>query len=172
MKFEFKNKYLSVLSNTFNGEKYYFFKEKDKVVILPYAFTEDGLSVITLLEPITIWGRNNEMTAVQGSIEDGEQPHKCAERELLEETGFNCPYNEKDWTSLGKLHYTKSSVSKRYYFLVDITNSEKVKKTTDGSQFEKYTGVAVTSPQSVKLSADLQLHYLIQKLNEKLKGGD
>lgn len=169
MKFEFKNRYLSVLSDTFNGEKYYFFKEPDKVVILPYTFTESGLKIIGLIEPITIWGRNNEMTVVQGTIDSGENPHDCAVRELLEETGFSCPYDNDKWTFVGKYHYNKSSVAKRYFFLVDITESEKVQKTTDGSAFERNTGVLVTSPESAKVSSDIQLHFLINKLNEKIK---
>lgn len=172
MRYEFKNKYLSVLSNVFNGEKYYFFKEPDKVVILPYAFTQSGLSIIALVEPISIWGRDSELTAVQGSKEEGENPHDCAVRELLEETGFHCPYNDKEWTFIGKYHYTKSSVSKRYYFLVDISNSEKIQKTTDGSEFERMTSVVVSSPKMAEISSDMQLHFLVKCLIEKLSANE
>lgn len=149
------------------GDSYQFTKDCDKVVILPYYIINGKPNIITLIEPIKLWGRKKEVTCVTGSLEVDEDPKACAVRELLEETGVSCEWGN-NWDYVGKFNHNKGSVDKRHLFLVDVTGKEIQKKKTDGSWFEKNTTTTISGFEILDLSTDIFLHLLSQKLKEKM----
>lgn len=98
-------------------ENFFIDDNSDSVQILPV--TEDG-HVITVQQ----FRAGIEMETVElpgGSLEKGEDPLKAAERELLEETGF-----EGELTFLGKVNYNPYSTGNRYMFVAE--NCKKVER--------------------------------------------
>jgi 8-oxo-dGTP pyrophosphatase MutT (NUDIX family) len=167
MNVEYKNNWFSVISTESGGNPFYYVKERDKVVILPYYIRDGVLQVITLIEPISIWGKKREITAVTGTIDKGESPYDSAPRELQEELGLVCEYS-KVWTYLGEFHYNKGTQGTRHLFLVDVTGCKATPKSTDGSWFENNTKIMVSGVEDLILSTDLHLHYLLARLQEHL----
>ena len=164
----FSNDYLQVLSNKNKGdEEYYFTKQSDKVVILPYCKYKGEWCVLTLMEPILLWGRRKEITAITGSIEKGEDPDKTAIRELEEEMGIITEWGDH-WTFVGEFYPQKSTVDCRYMYLVDISSAEIGEKPTDGSYFEKVAKTVLSELNIEGISQDLALCFLIEKLKNKL----
>lgn len=150
------------------GDSFYYFSESDKVVILPYFVYLGNVKIVCLIEPVSTWGRDKELTAITGSIEDYETPEKSAVRELEEEAGIIVPFNDK-WIELGEFNVSKSLSSKRHHYLVDIGNAEFSEKVdTDGSFFEKKTKRYVVSPDVYIHSSDLSFRYMVEKLKEEL----
>ena len=172
MNVEYSNKWVSVLSEGNGEDKYYYVHQKNKICILPYIYEEGDLKIVTLLEPISIWDstRKKQLTCVQGTIDEGENPLETAPRELMEETGFDVPLegNEERYDYLGYFNFSKGNDSHRHLFLCDVTGSKRKKKTTDGSEFEKKTKIMISDSEPLKLSTDLTLNYLYSKLKEKL----
>lgn len=173
MNVEYSNKWINIISDGEGDEKYFYVNEPLKICILPYIQEDDELLIVSLIEPISIWDedRSREITCVQGTIEDGDDPIETAPRELYEETGFNAPLPEfKDrYTYVGKYNFSKSSDSHRYLFLVDVTGMERGKKTTDGSDFEKRTKIMVSKPTILEESTDMTLQFLYHCLKQKLE---
>jgi len=170
MNVEYDNQYISVISDGEGESKYYYISEPLKICILPYLYKDNNLSIVSLIEPISIWGRKREISCVQGTIDDFEDPVETAPRELFEETGFKAPLPEyKDrYTYLGKYNFSKSSDSHRYLFLCDVTDLERGKKATDGTKFEKNTKIVISSPEILKECTDITLHFMYQSLKQKL----
>lgn len=172
MNVEYSNDYISVISDGEDENKYYYVNQPLKICILPYIKSEDGLKIVTLIEPVNIWenDRERELTCVQGTIEDGEDPVKTAPRELMEETGFDASLPEyKDrYTFIGKYNFSKSSDSHKYLFLCDVTDIDREKKTTDGSDFEKNTKIMISSPDALEYSTDMTLMFMYKCLEDKI----
>ena len=98
-------------------ENFFIDDNSDSVQIFP--ITDDG-RVITVQQ----FRPGIEMETVElpgGGLEDGEDPMKAAERELLEETGF-----EGEMTFLGKANYNPYSTGVRYMFAAN--NCKKVER--------------------------------------------
>lgn len=173
MNVEYSNKWINVLSDGEGDSKYFYINEPLKISILPYIQQDGELFIVSLIEPITIWDekRTKQISCVQGTIEDGEDPVQTAPRELYEETGFDAPLPEfkERYTYVGKYNFSKSSDSHRYLFLVDVTGIDRGKKTTDGSEFEKKTKIMVSKPNLLKESTDMTLQFLYHCLKQKLE---
>lgn len=166
----FKNDYLKVISaKNEDGGEYYFTMQNDKVVVLPYTIRNKKVNIFTLMEPIKLWGRKKEITAVTGSLEEGEDPHKCAVRELKEEIGIYAPWGSA-WEYLGEFYPQKSTVDCRHLYLVDVTNQTIVGKPTDGSWFEQVTNRVLSDLDIQNMSRDVVLHYMIERLKNKFQG--
>jgi 8-oxo-dGTP pyrophosphatase MutT (NUDIX family) len=166
----YKNPWFSVVTTPIEEGELFFVTQRDKVVILPY-YTDvqtGSLKLVTLIEPIQLWGRKKEITAITGTIDKGENPFECAPRELNEETGLICEYGD-NWDYLGEVHFDKGTVGTRYLFLVDVTGCKAEPKKTDGSSFEKNTKVMVSTFEELSLCTDLHLLYMSEKL-KKIKG--
>lgn len=165
----YMNKWMSVNRQTNpNGESFYYFKEPDKVVILPYFYYLEKPYIVCFLEPVSTWGRDKEVTALTGTVEDSDSPEKTAVRELEEEAGVIVPFDNHKWVDIGELNVSKSLTSHRYHYLVDIGDSDFGKRNTDGSYFEKNTKMYTVPLDTVQHSNDLSFHYLVLKLKEHL----
>lgn len=116
-----------------------------------------------------LYGNNRkaEITAVSGTIEDGEEPSQAAIRELREETGLIVDDSSR-WSYLGGFNHAKSAVSKRHLFLVDVNGVDAEPKSTDGSYFEKNTKNMIADESILEFSSDLTLHLLYSSLKLKL----
>ena len=173
MNVEYSNKWINIISNGEGDNKYFYVNEPLKICILPYFKHQDELYIVSLVEPISIWDgdRNRQLTCVQGTIEDGDDPLETAPRELFEETGYKAELPEyKDrYTYVGKFNFSKSSDAHRHLFLVDVSGIERGKKTTDGSEFEKKTKIIISKPDVLKESTDMTLHFLYYCLKQKLE---
>lgn len=164
----FSNEWLQLFrAENENGEQYQFTKDSDKVIVLPYHFINQKPHIITLIEPVKLWGRQKELTCVTGTLDEGENERECAVRELEEETGVVCPWGD-EWDYIGRFNFNKGSVDERHLFLVDVTGKEIRKKTGDGSWFEKNTQTLLSDFKVTSLSTDIYLHFLIEKLKNKL----
>ena len=98
-------------------ENFFIDNNNDSVQILPV--TEDGY-VITVQQ----FRPGIEQETVElpgGGLEEGEDPMKAAQRELLEETGF-----EGEFQFLGKVNYNPYSTGSRHMFVAQ--NCKKVEK--------------------------------------------
>lgn len=166
MEIVYKNSWFSViLDDSVQDAEFYYTKHPDKVVILPYLYTSEGITLICLQEPIKIWnGKSKEMTAITGTIDSGETPHQTAIRELEEEAGLMLNYKPEDWSYLGAYNCDKGTQSKRHMFIVNVTDAKAKKKTTDGSWFEKNTRVILCKPDDISTSSDLALHFLLKNI--------
>jgi hypothetical protein len=167
----FKNKWVSLIekTNPDSGDKYTIFKESDKVMVLPYFISNGKLYVIYLLEPINIWRNNKaELTCISGTIEPNENHFDTAIRELAEESGI-VQEDKSKWEFLDSMFHSKSATSQRFLYLVDISDSDIVRKSTDGSWFEKNTKNVVSeiSTEMKKLSKDIYFHFMINYLETK-----
>lgn len=168
----FSNEWLQLFrARNSNGEEYQFTKDSDKVVILPYYMINGDPHIITLIEPIKLWGRRGEITCVTGTLEEGENLRTCAVRELKEETGIGCEWGN-DWSYVGKFNHNKGSVDKRHLFIVNTTDKKVGKEIGDGTWFEKNTTTTITDFKIVELSTDIYLHLLVEKLKNKLDGNN
>lgn len=166
----YRNKWMSVVNklNT-SGDSFYYFSEADKVVILPYFYHLGSVKIVCLIEPVSTWGRDKELTAITGSVEEYETPEQSAVRELEEEAGIIVPFDSDKWIELGEFNVSKSLSSKRHHYLVNIGNAEFSDHIeTDGSFFEKKTKKYVVSTNVVKHSSDLSFNFLAIKLREHL----
>lgn len=173
MNVEYSNKWINIISDGEGDDKYFYVNEPYKISILPYIYKDNNLSIVALMEPITIWDptKKRQISCVQGTIDDGEDPIETAPRELFEETGFKAPlpdYKDK-YVYLGKFNFSKSSDSHRHLFLCDVTGIKREKKTTDGSTFEKETKIIIGSPDMLKISTDMTLHFMYRCLKQKLE---
>lgn len=171
MELLYSNPYLQVFkARNKGGEDYTFTKDDDKVVVLPYAIIDGEVQIMTLIEPIKLWGRSKEITSVTGTLEEGEEPNDCAVRELEEEVGIQSDWGD-NWSYIGKFHPVKGSVDCRHMYLVDITG-EPIKKNPDedGSYFEKVAKRLLVNVEVERLSHDMALCFLIEKLKNKFEG--
>jgi hypothetical protein len=171
----YKNKWVSLIQkeNPESGDTYTVFSEANKVIVLPYFIQENGDIFITyLLEPISSWrNKTREITCISGTIESGDEPFETAIRVLEEDAGISLKDNSK-WDFAGSYFHSKSATSERFLYIVDITDSEIFKKTTDGSWFEKNTKNVISTTDSIKKqSKDLYLSYLINYLEGNVKYG-
>jgi len=167
----YQNKWVSLVEryNPESGDTYTVFKEADKVIILPYFIANNELYIVYLLEPISTWsGKLPEITCISGTIEKKEDFFNTAIRELEEETGI-IQKNESMWEYVGGFYHSKSATSKRHLYVVDITDSDLVKKSTDGSWFEKNTQNVVSriSKSLKSKNNDLYFAYLLNYLETK-----
>lgn len=171
MELLYSNPYLQVFKATNGGgEDYTFIKDDDKVVVLPYAVIDGDVKIMTLIEPIKLWGRGKEITSVTGTLEEGEEPNECAVRELEEEIGIKSEWGD-NWTYVGKYYPVKGSVDCRHMYLVDITGEPiKGKPEEDGSYFEKVAKRLLTKIKVEEVSNDMALCFLIEKLKNKFEG--
>jgi 8-oxo-dGTP pyrophosphatase MutT (NUDIX family) len=125
---------------------------------------------VTLIEPITIWGRKKELTCVTGTIEPNEPHFEAAKRELEEETGIKVLVASA-WVYVGGFNFNKSATSKRHLYLVNVSENATVNpKKTDGSTFEKNTIPQLLPIAGVDLSTDIYLHFLTLTLLTKIHG--
>ena len=93
----FRTKWFTILEETlqdppeFKNQKYFTLDEGNGVIILP--FTPEGkiLLVRQFRPPLKKW----TWELPSGSIEKNECPAEAANRELLEETGYECPSLEQ-----------------------------------------------------------------------------
>ena len=166
MEIVYKNGWFQVIYEP--TDSFYYVKQKDKVVVLPYLWDGTNLKLICLIEPIKIWGRNAELTAITGTIDEGESPQQSAPRELDEEVGLTLAYDDDNWTYLGVFNHDKGTQQKRHLFLVDVSSAVPHKKSTDGSKFEMNTKIIVGDESILSKSTDVHLHYMVQMLKQKL----
>ena len=171
MELLYSNPYLQVFkAKNKGGEEYTFTKDNDKVVVLPYTIIDGKVKIMTLIEPIKLWGRAKEITCVTGTLEEGEEPNECAVRELEEEIGIQSDWGD-NWTYVGKFHPVKGSVDCRHMYLVNITDeSIKENPDDDGTYFEKVAKRLLTKIEVEKVSNDMALCFLIEKLKNKFEG--
>lgn len=167
MEIVYKNKWMRVIHDTIDD--FYYVKQRDKVAVLPYLFNGDELKIICLIEPIKIWGRKAELTSITGTIDEGESHFASAPRELDEEAGLTLAYDKKNWDYLGDFNCNKGIEQKYHLFLVNVTTAVPHKKSTDGSKFEQNTKIVVGGLEVLKKSTDIVLHYMVEKLKNKLK---
>lgn len=169
MNIVFNNKWFKVIERwNPDGSSYFIKHENHKVAILPYWFDGKDIKIYTLIEPISNWGSKNEATCVTGTIEKGDEHFETAVRELQEEIGFHV-HDEEKWDFVGEFGVDKGQTAKRYLYLVDVFQSEIKGRPTDGSYFEKKTKVVLSGLNVKHTSKDIVLHYLISKLEEKIK---
>ena len=93
----FRTKWFTIFEETlqkppeFKNQKYFILDEGNGVIILPFTPKGKILLVRQFRPALKKW----TWELPSGSIEKNECPTKAAERELLEETGYECPSIEK-----------------------------------------------------------------------------
>jgi 8-oxo-dGTP pyrophosphatase MutT (NUDIX family) len=111
----------------------------DSVLILPFTSDDRGLPIMlgVLNERNSFRSGGYALSIISGSPED-EDPNilSTAQRELLEETGFDIKEEER-WYFLGTLTGSKFVDSIHPCFAVDVTGISPEKPKTDGSEQER-----------------------------------
>ena len=111
----------------------------DSVLILPFISDDRGLPLMlgVLNERNLFRSGGYALSVISGSPED-EDPNtlSTAQRELLEETGFDVKEEER-WYFIGTLTGSKFVDSIHPCFAVDITGIEPGEPQTDGSEQER-----------------------------------
>ena len=111
----------------------------DSVLILPFISDDQGLPLMlgVLNEKNSFRSGGYSISIISGRPED-EDPNTLAtaQRELLEETGFDVTEDER-WYFIGTLTGTKFVDSIHPCFAVDITDLTQGEVKTDGSEQEK-----------------------------------
>jgi len=111
----------------------------DSVLILPFISDDQGLPLMlgVLNEKNSFRSGGYSISIISGRPED-EDPNTLAtaQRELLEETGFDVTEDER-WYFIGTLTGTKFVDSIHPCFAVDITDLAQGEVKTDGSEQEK-----------------------------------
>jgi 8-oxo-dGTP pyrophosphatase MutT (NUDIX family) len=122
-----------------NGEYTGIRTKNDSVLILPFVSDDQGLPLMVgvLNERNTFRSGGYSMSVISGTPED-EDPNTlaAAQRELLEETGFDVTEEER-WYFIGTLTGSKFVDSIHPCFAVDISGITPSEPETDGSEQEK-----------------------------------
>jgi 8-oxo-dGTP pyrophosphatase MutT (NUDIX family) len=122
-----------------NGEYTGIRTKNDSVLILPFVSDDQGLPLMVgvLNERNTFRSGGYSISVISGTPED-EDPNTlaAAQRELLEETGFDVTEEER-WYFIGTLTGSKFVDSIHPCFAVDISGITPSEPKTDGSEQEK-----------------------------------
>ena len=122
-----------------NGEYTGIRTKNDSVLILPFVSDDQGLPLMVgvLNERNTFRSGGYSISVISGTPED-EDPNilAAAQRELLEETGFDVTEEER-WYFIGTLTGSKFVDSIHPCFAVDISGITPSEPKTDGSEQEK-----------------------------------
>lgn len=123
-------------------------QEKDCVIVLPH-FTDFDEIILRKEDIPPFKSRDKQnffLTAVSGTVEEGEEPLEAAIRELEEEAGVQLHTTYKAYKLWGSFFMTKGNTAKYhlYYMPMKSTDYQKVAPKGDGSESEnKSTSVRV-----------------------------
>jgi 8-oxo-dGTP pyrophosphatase MutT (NUDIX family) len=109
------------------------------VAVLPFRWKKNSLHALEFLirsEFNPPWStEENFWTCVTGMVDPGEVPDHAAIRELLEETGYDAPWEQ--FVPLGWMFSNKGSDTITHMYGVDLTGLEAGDITGDGSLHEQ-----------------------------------
>jgi len=109
------------------------------VLVFPYIVGTSGLpeEVVLIKEPHPLRKGGEQISLVSGTAE-GEDPDilSTAQRELLEETGYDVPDPDK-WVYMGFVTGSKMVDSEQQIFAVDVTGVTPGEPEGDGSEAEE-----------------------------------
>ncbi len=146
----------------------------DSVIVLPYISDDQGLPLMigVLKEKNPFREGGYSLTLVSGK-EDDEDPNflETAKRELREESGFSVEDNKK-WFFLGTVTASKFVDSEHPCFAVDVTDLNRTKPETDGSENEKLSEFMFIPANDVVKSKDVFIPALFLKLFKYVVGMD
>lgn len=146
----------------------------ETVMLLPFITDDNGLPLMlgVLKERNLFREGGYAMSLITGTCEDEDPDYlQTAKRELLEESGYDVPDNDK-WYFLGTVTATKF-VDKEYpCFAIDVTGLEKGEPKTDGSKQEALSTFHFIPANDVVKSKDVFIPALFLKLFKFVVGMD
>lgn len=146
----------------------------DSVIILPYINDEQGLPLmIGVLKEINYFREGGNSLSLISGRPDDDDPNliETARRELKEESGYDVQDNDK-WFFLGTVTATKFVDSEHPCFAVNVTDLERGKRETDGSEEEKKSEFSFISANDVVKTKDVFIPALFLKLFKYVVGMD
>lgn len=138
----FENKWVQVLEKTSERGSYTYTSSNwcggEGVAILPFKKSGDGELDLVFLgryEVCPAHSNTFDLCSITGGMDkDGEPAHITAQRELLEESGYNAELDR--FTYLGNALPSKQSSNIQYLFAVDVTGLEQQEIVGDGTMGE------------------------------------
>jgi len=144
------------------------------VVVMPFVSDEQGLplAIGVLKEPNPFREGGLTISLITGTSDD-EDPDllTTAKRELLEESGFDAPENDR-WYYLGSVTSSKFVDHEQPCFAVDVTGLQKGEATTDGTEEEKEMEFKFIPANDVVKAKDIFIPGLFLKLFKYVLGID
>lgn len=175
----FSNKWFKVVNVTVDGASMSgIWKDDRNAVVLPFITeVSNGEKPETLKFDIVKVGVRYELnplrdsnysyTAITGNIEQGETDLEGAKRELLEESGYNVPDDDR-WIYLGEITTSKLTNEKHPCFAVNINDIVQGEISGDGSINEQKSKFELIDPEKILDLEDTFLNTLLLKLLNKL----
>lgn len=175
----FSNKWFDVVNVTVEGASMSGIWKNDRnAVVLPFttgvfngnAGSElkiDILKVGIRYELNPLKDSNYTYTAITGNIEKNETDLEGAKRELLEESGYDVPDDDR-WIYLGEITTSKLTNEKHPCFAVNITDIEQGVISGDGSINEQKSKFELIDPEKIFNLEDAFLNTSLLKLLNKL----
>ncbi len=144
------------------------------VVVMPFVSDEQGLplAIGVLKEPNPFREGGLTISLITGTSDD-EDPDllTTAKRELLEESGFDAPENDR-WYYLGSVTSSKFVDHEQPCFAVDVTGLQKGEAATDGTEEEKEMEFKFIPANDVVKAKDIFIPGLFLKLFKYVLGID
>jgi 8-oxo-dGTP pyrophosphatase MutT (NUDIX family) len=144
------------------------------VVVMPFVSDEQGLplAIGVLKEPNPFREGGLTVSLITGTSDD-EDPDllTTAKRELLEESGFDAPENDR-WYYLGSVTSSKFVDHEQPCFAVDVTGLQKGEAITDGSKEEQEMEFKFIPANDVVKAKDIFIPGLFLKLFKYVLGID
>jgi 8-oxo-dGTP pyrophosphatase MutT (NUDIX family) len=143
----FQNRFLALIQR----EDYTFCHEvrtEGKTVsLLPFRDTPDGREFLARIEicPAHDLHQPGEYS-ITGGVKPGESVVACAQRELLEESGYHAA--ESDFIDLGTVHPSKMMDTTVYLFAIDVAHKQQDEIKGDGSRWETGSSVRWVDAQN------------------------
>jgi 8-oxo-dGTP pyrophosphatase MutT (NUDIX family) len=144
------------------------------VVVMPFVSDEQGLplAIGVLKEPNPFRDGGITISLITGTS-DEEDPDllTTAKRELLEESGFDAPENDR-WYYLGSVTSSKFVDHEQPCFAVDVTGLQKGEAITDGTRDEQEMEFKFIPANDVVKAKDIFIPGLFLKLFKYVLGID
>lgn len=146
----------------------------DSVIILPFVSDDEGLPLMlgVLNEVNRFRDGGRSITLISGRCDDEDSNFlDTAKRELKEESGYDVQDDDK-WFFLGTITASKFVDCEYPCFAVNVTDLERGKRTTDGTQDEKNSEFFFIPANDVVKSKDVFIPALFLKLFKYVVGMD
>jgi 8-oxo-dGTP pyrophosphatase MutT (NUDIX family) len=144
------------------------------VVVMPFVSDEQGLPLaIGVLKESNPFREGGMTVSLITGTSDDEDPDllTTAKRELLEESGFDAPENDR-WYYLGSVTSSKFVDHEQPCFAVDVTGLQKGEALTDGTKEEQEMEFKFIPANDVVKAKDIFIPGLFLKLFKYVLGID